>query len=84
MAPGSLPLAGTAHGALPLWGCSAERERPQGQCQHGRSWVLPAQHTQFVPVPTGAPLYLVAHPPSWVVLLFPTSLPPKGFRALLG
>lgn len=45
---------------------------------------LPALDTRFVPVPTEALLYLLANFPSRVVLLFPTSLPPKGFRALLG
>lgn len=44
----------------------------------------PAQHTCSVPVPTGARLYLLPDPPSWVALLFPGSLPPQGFRALLG
>lgn len=44
----------------------------------------PAQHTRFVPVPAGAPLYLLANPPGWAVLLFPTSLSPKVFKALLG
>lgn len=84
MAPG-LPAGPSREcGALPRQRCSAGKQCPQGHVIAEAAECPPAQHSLFVPLPTRALLFFLADPPSWVVLLFPTFLPPKGFRALLG
>lgn len=82
MAPGLPAGPSRACGALPWQRCSAGRQCPQGHVIAEEAGYPPAQHSQFVPLPTAALLFFLTDPPSWVVLLFPTSLPPKGFRAL--
>lgn len=77
-------LAPAGHAEPCLGRYSAGRQCPQGHVIPEEAGYPPAQHSQFVLLPTVALLFFLADPPIWVVLLFPTSLPPKGFRALLG